>query len=502
MTSFLEQPSEILARLAKLREADAPTHGGHVLSYVYDSGLAELDELAASAIRMVQPVNGLDPTTFTSVAVMEREVIGFAREMLHGSADVGADAVVGTVTTGGTESCLLAVKTARDNWRAKHPAGGTPRLLAPVTVHAAFQKAAHYFGLELDLVPVSADGTVAASALVGRLGEDVGLVVVSAPSYPFAALDPIEEVAAACLAAGVDCHVDACIGGWVLPFWRGLPAWDFRVAGVTSISADLHKFGYAPKGASVLLQRGRDRQRSQYFATTRWPGYPVVNPTILGSKSAGPLAAGWAIIQALGADGFAALAASCERSTASLAELVGAIPGLRVVGQPSGPLLAVATDESVPTQLRVDPHHWADQARSHGWLLQLQPGLTQSDGTHLPHTTHLTVTPVTEAVLGELSAALVLSAEEVRGVPPVTATDVLGALPPEVVAGLSSPDAAPLDSETAYRLLAQIGLITPGDSTGQLPDRMAPFLALVEALPAPLTERLLTELLARLVEPA
>jgi glutamate/tyrosine decarboxylase-like PLP-dependent enzyme len=505
MTGFLEQPSEILARLAHLREADAPTHGGHVLSYVYDSGLAELDELAASAIRMVQPVNGLDPTTFTSVAVMEREVIGFARQMLHGAADDGTDAVVGTVTTGGTESCLLAVKTARDNWRATHPDDGTsagkPRLLAPVTVHAAFHKAAHYFDLELDLVPVDQDGTLPASRLLERLGDDVALVVVSAPSYPFAALDPIEEVAAACLVAGIDCHVDACIGGWVLPFWSELPAWDFRVAGVTSISADLHKFGYAPKGASVLLQRGRDRQRSQYFATTRWPGYPVVNPTILGSKSAGALAAGWAIIHALGTPGFAALAESCERSTKALAGLVETILGLRVVGHPVGPLIAVATDESVPAADRVDPHHWADQARSHGWLLQLQPGLTQSDGTHLPHTTHLTITPVTEAVLGELSAALVLAADEVRGVQPVTTSDVLGALPPEIVAGLSAPDAAPLDSEIAYGLLVQIGLITPGEDSGQLPERMAPFIALIEALPAALTERLLTELLARLVEP-
>jgi glutamate/tyrosine decarboxylase-like PLP-dependent enzyme len=495
VSSFVEQPADILARLASLREADAPTHGGHVLSYVYDSGLAELDELAAAAIRMVQPVNGLDPTTFTSVAVMEREVIGFARSMLHGDADV-----VGTVTTGGTESCLLAVKTARDSWRAVHPSG-TPRLLAPVTVHAAFQKAAHYFGLDLDLVPVDQDGTLPASRLIERLGDDVALVVVSAPSYPFAVLDPIEEVAAACLAAGIDCHVDACIGGWVLPFWSELAPWDFRLPGVTSVSADLHKFGYAPKGASVLLQRGRDRQRAQYFATTRWPGYPVVNPTMLGSKSAGALAAAWAIIHALGMPGFAALAESCERSTASLVELVETIRGLRVVGSPVGPLLAVATDETLPAAEQVDPHHWADQARGHGWLLQLQPGMVQPDGSHLPHTTHLTVTPVTEGVLGDLSAALVRAADEVRGVPPVTASDVLSALPPEIVAGLSSPDVAPLTSESAYGLLVQIGLITPGDDSAQLPERMAPFIALIEALPAPLTERLLTELLARLVEP-
>lgn len=482
MTAFAKQPAEILARLDELRAADAPTHGGHVLSYVYDSGLAELDELAAAAIRAVQPVNGLDPTTFTSVAVMEREVVGFARDLLHGDSDV-----VGSITTGGTESCLLAVKTARDF------SGGT-RLLAPVTVHAAFQKAAHYFGLELDLVPVEADGRVSAARIIERMGPDVAVVVVSAPSYPHAALDPIAEVAAAAASRGIACHVDACIGGWVLPFWSGLGDWDFRVPGVTSVSADLHKFGYAPKGVSVLLQRGRDRQRAQYFATTRWPGYPVVNPTMLGSKSAGALAAGWAITQALGRDGLGQLAASCERSTAALVALVDSIRGLRVVGAPVGPLLAVATDDTLPAHERVDPHHWADQARAHGWLLQLQPGLTQTDGTTLPPTTHLTVTPVTESVLPELTRALVTAADEVRGVPPVDPAQVLAALPP----GLASPDAPPLDSETAFAILSAIGLAT-GD--GGLPDRMAPFLALIAALPAPLTERLLTELIARTFEP-
>ncbi|WP_431280190.1 pyridoxal phosphate-dependent decarboxylase family protein [Leifsonia poae] len=445
----------ILSRLAALRAGDAPTHGGRVLSYVYDSGLAEVDELAAQAVRLVQPVNGLDPTTFTSVAVMEREVIGFARELLH-----GADDVVGSVTTGGTESCLLAVKTARDVWRA---AGGTgrARLIAPVTVHAAFHKAAHYFDLELDLVPVDpATGALDPDALIARLGPDVALAVVSAPSYPFAGLDPVEVVAAACDDAGVACHVDGCIGGWILPFWRAadgspLPLWDFRVPGVTSVSADLHKFGYAPKGASVLLQRGRDRQRTQYFATTGWPGYPVVNPTMLGSKSAGALAASWAIVQALGARGFAELAESCRRATAALTDIISDIEGLRIVGDPVGPLLAVATDESVPEDRRVDPHHWADRAHRRGWQLQLQPGLAQADGTRLPHTTHLTITPVTEQRVDELEAALRASADEVRGVPRADASAVLGALP----SGLAD---APLDSETAAGLLEAIGLAGSG----------------------------------------
>jgi glutamate/tyrosine decarboxylase-like PLP-dependent enzyme len=488
MTSF--DRDAILARLAALRAADAPTHGGHVLSYVYDSGIAELDELAAAAVRLVQPVNGLDPTTFTSVAVMEREVLGFARELLH-----GGDEVVGSVTSGGTESCLLAVKTAREAWRA---AGGArrPRIVAPVTVHAAFHKAAEYFGLDLDLVPVDArTGRLDAERLVERLGPDVALAVVSAPSYPYGSLDPVEEVAAACDEAGVDLHVDACFGGWILPFWReadgsALPPWDFRVPGVTSVSADVHKFGYAPKGASVLLQRGRDRQRLQYFATTGWPGYPVVNPTLLGSKSAGALAASWAIIQALGARGFAELADSCLRATRALGDIVGDIEGLRVVGEPTGPLLAVTADDSVAAERRVDPHRWADRARRRGWHLQLQPGLTQSDGTRLPHTTHLTITPVTHDRVDELEAALRASADDARGEPPADGAALRAALPPL--------DASALDSDTAAGVLRAAGIA--GDGPG-LPDEQAPLLALIEALPRPVTERLLVELLARIVEP-
>lgn len=477
MNGFDQNPADLLTELRELREQDAPTHGGRVLSYVYDPGLAELDELAADAARLMQPVNGLDPTTFGSVAALEREVLGFVRGLLHGDEEV-----VGTVTSGGTESCLLAVKTARDAWVA---AGGTgrPRLVLPATAHAAFQKAAHYFGLDLDLVPVSKDGIVEVSAIEERLGDDVALIVVSAPSYPVAVLDPVEAVAALASARGIPVHVDACIGGLVLPFWPHLPEWDFAVPGVTSISADLHKYGYAPKGVSVLLQRGRDRQRLQYFATTRWPGYPVVNPTILGSKSAGPLAAAWAITRALGRGGFQRLADSMRRSTEGLVTAISRIEGLRVVGEPVGPLLAVAADPRAGVDGQVDPHHWADAVRRLGFVLQLQPA--HGD---LPPTTHLTVTPVTEQVLPELLAALAKGADAVRGMPHVDATPLLAELPPL--------DGA-LDSDTAAAVLAQFGI---GEG-GALPDALAPLLAIIEATPAPLAERLLTELLARLVEP-
>jgi sphinganine-1-phosphate aldolase len=480
---FAEEPADILGRLRDLRDADAPTHGGRVLSYVYDPGLAELDELAADAARLMQPVNGLDPTTFGSVAALERDLLGFVRGLLHGDADV-----VGTVTTGGTESCLLAVKTARDAWVAAGRSG-RPRIVKPVTAHAAFQKAAHYFGLDLDLVPVSPDGAVAVSDLEDRLGDEVALVVVSAPSYPTATLDPVADVAALTSARGIPLHVDACIGGLVLPFWPRLPAWDFAVPGVTSISADLHKYGYAPKGVSVLLQRGRDRQRMQYFATTRWPGYPVVNPTILGSKSAGPLAAAWAITHALGVDGFQSLADAARRATEAVIAKVGSIPGLRVVGEPVGPLLAIAADTGVAIDEQVDPHHWADAVRGFGFVLQLQPA-----AAGIPSTTHLTITPVTEKVLPELLGALAKAADAVRGIPHVDPTPVLGQLPP---LGADSHDAGPLDSDTAAAILGSFGI----GVGGALPESLAPLLAVIEATPAPLAERLLIELLARLVEP-
>lgn len=483
----------VLERLAELRRADAPTHGGRVLSYVYDSGLAELDALAREAAAAVQSLNALDPTTFPSVATMEREVVAFARSMLNGDGDV-----VGSVTSGGTESCLLAVKTARDLRRASAPratrggpGNGTevPTIVAPSTVHAAFEKAAQYFGLELVRVPVHRDGTVSVDAIEARLDARTALVVVSAPSYPFATMDPVAEVAAVAAARGIPCHVDACIGGWVLPWWGGDAApWDFRIPGVTSISADAHKYGYAPKGASVLLHRGRDRQAAQFFATTDWPGYPVVNPTMLGSRSAAPLAAAWAITQRLGVDGFTALTKRCRRATEALLDTVGDIEGLRVVGRPTGPLIAVTTDGTAAPDRRVDPHHWADEARALGWVLQPQPSYRQSDGSRLPSTTHLTVTPVTDSVLPDLTSALVEAARRARGMEPASAADAVASLPAELGSD------ATIDAATADSLLTAFGLA----GEDPLPPRLAPVMALIEAVPRPLAERLLVALFARL----
>ncbi|WP_092800486.1 pyridoxal phosphate-dependent decarboxylase family protein [Rhodococcus globerulus] len=492
-TSIEQRSAEVLERLRSLREQDAPTHGGRVLSYVYDSGLAALDQLATDAAQLVQPVNGLDPTVFPSTAVMERELVGFVRGFLHGDGDV-----IGNVTSGGTESCVLAVKAARD-LRGLPPGEGS--IVLPTTAHAAFHKAAHLLGLELILVAVDPDsGRVRAADIGSALRIDTVLIVASAPSYPFAALDPIVEIAEIARTQSVPFHVDACIGGFALPWWGELPAWDFQVPGVTSISADVHKYGYSPKGASVLLYRGRDLHRKQYFGLTAWPGYPVVNPTLMGSKSVAALAGAWSITQVLGESGYADLVARAHRATASLVDTIGGIDGLRVVGTPVGPLFAVAADGGVPPDRQVDPHRWATAVGVRGFVLQGQPASTQPDGTALPRTTHLTITPVTDSVLTELTTALLLGADDVRGLPAAGPPPALAELAGAFERGdVSVDDVRALPSEAVAAALVSAGLDPKG--AGDSPLDMAAVLAAVESLPREVTTRLLVEFLAGLVEP-
>lgn len=502
------EASNVLERLRELRELDAPTHGGRVLAYVYDSGMGELDRLASEAAEAARPLNGLDPTTFPSIAAMERDLVRFVRRALGGEERRPGGTVVGSVTSGGTESCLLAVKTARDLWRETNPGlrlalareDRRPRLVVTATAHAAFHKAAQLLDLEIDVVPCELDGSVRANSIVSRLGDDVALVVVSAPAYPSGAIDPVGEVSRAALALGVSCHVDACFGGLALPWWPDTPTWDLRNPGVTSISADLHKFGYAPKGASVLLHRGRARHRKQFFATTAWAGYPVVNPTLLGSRSVSPTAAAWAIVHRLGAAGYQQLTASCVRSASTIKQAVSGISGLTIWGDPLGPAIALIADTSVPESERVDPHHLADEIAQRGFQIQHQPGLTQSNGVRLPHSAHLTLTPVTEQLLPDFIAALRDSATAVRGIPQASVGAALTAM-----RMLGYDEERPPGPAAAWRILRLVGAApkTPKKSGrgGALPQKMAPLMALAERLPAPVAEALLTELLARVSEP-
>lgn len=473
--------ADVLATLSALRADDLPTHGGRTWAYVYDSGLAGLDGLAHRAAEAVTGLNGLDPTVFPSLLAMENEVVGAAASLLG-----GGPSTVGTVTSGGTESILLAVKAARDGRRDVR----SPQLVAPVTAHAAFAKAAEYFQVELvsvDVDPVTfrPDPADVAAAITER----TVLVVASAPSYAHGVVDPVAEIAALAAARSIRCHVDACIGGWVLPFWRQLgvevPDFDFRVPGVTSISVDLHKYAYAPKGTSVLLHRDPSLRRSQFFAFADWPGYSMINATMQSTKSAAPLAAAWAVLRHLGEEGYLGLAERTLDATRALIAGVAAVTGLHVLGPPEASLVAFGATPEGP-----DLFVLADELTARGWYVQPQFALGE-----LPTNLHLTVTaasaPKIEPFLVDLGDAVV--AAHAHGAVSVDA---------RIVAFLRGLDPSTLSSEEFAGLLAVAGL-APGDDEGAfaLPVRMAGINALLAAAPPRLRERLLIEFFGLLYKP-
>ncbi|MGY1769675.1 pyridoxal phosphate-dependent decarboxylase family protein [Blastococcus sp. SYSU D00813] len=476
-------PQEVLAALTALQAGDVPTHGGRTMAYVYDSGRAGVDSLAAQAQAAYQWTNALDPTAFPSVARIEDDLVAAAVDLLG-----GGPATVGTVTTGGTESCLLAVLAARERWRARTGSPtGRPRLLLPVTAHAAFRKAAHLFDLDVVDVPVDPVTCRAEPAAVAAaLDAGTALVVVSAPSYPHGVLDPVGDVAALAAAAGVPCHVDACIGGWVLPFLDDVPEpFDLSVPGVTSLSVDLHKYGYAPKGVSVLLTADPELRQGHWFATAGWPGYPVVNPTLAGTRPAGPMAAAWAVHRWLGRDGYARLARDTRAATVALADGIARIGGLRVVGTPVATLVAVAEDGPDG----VDVLTLADEMTARGWLLQPQPPFAQPGGD-LPATLHLTVTGATAGRVDALLADLAGAARAAAALPRPVAD-------PDLVAAAATIDPAALTVAEVDALLEVAGV-----GGGRLPERMAPVHALVSALPRPVAERLLAGVLDLVYRPS
>ncbi|KAA1420069.1 aspartate aminotransferase family protein [Mumia zhuanghuii] len=475
-------PDAIRARLAQLRDGDLPTHGGRTLAYVYDSGIAEADALGREALAAYGATNGLDPTAFPSLLAMERELVAFAKPLFHAPAEA-----VGTVTSGGTESVLLAVQTARD----ARPDVERPVMVVPSSIHAAFHKAEHYFGVERVTVPVDpvtkrADANAMGAAITAH-ADRVVLVAASAPSYAHGVLDPIPEIAEHALRHGVRLHVDACIGGWVLPWLErdGLVRhqWDFAVDGVTSISADLHKYAYTPKGVSLLLHRTPELRRPQFFASADWPGYTMLNATLQSTKSGGPLAAAWAVITYFGDAGYLELTRTAHAGTRALVEGIDRTEHLTLASEPDSTLVAVATDEAC------DVFTISDSMLARGWFVQ--PQMAYAD---LPATLHLTVSAATAPLVDEFLRALQESVDEaVAG----------GAIEvdPQLRAAAVAIDPATLDDAAFDGLLTLAGLAGSGDdgsSTVTLPDQMAPVNALLDAAPPALREAMLVAFLDRL----
>jgi sphinganine-1-phosphate aldolase len=457
---------QILAELRGLRSGDLPTHGGRLFAYVYDPALDGLDELAQAAHAISAPVNGLDPTAFPSLLAMENALVGAAARLLGGDVET-----VGSVTGGGTESLLLAVKAARD----ARPSVEAPRMVVPSTAHAAFAKAAHYLRVALDVVPVGPSLRADVAATEAAIGPSTVLVVGSAPSYAHGVVDPIPRLAAVAAEKGVRFHVDACFGGWVLPYLRrlgaGLPAFDFSVPGVTSISVDLHKYAYAPKGVSILLHRDASLRQAQYFAYASWPGYTMVNPVVSSTRSGGPIAAALATLRSIGDAGYLSLAVRTREAVATLAAAVDATDGVHLFAPPETTVVCLAA--SSPD---VDLFVLADELAARGW--HTQPQMAFAD---LPPTIHLTVTAAVASTAAEFGPDLAASVEAARAHGPI-----------EVPTLDPSTEVTP---ELIEQLAAGLGL-AGGDFT-----RMAPVNAVLNAATPELREALLSGFLSLLQRP-
>lgn len=360
--------AELLADIEARHAEDIDWRGGKAFSLVYNVGDHEHEELIEQVGLRYLHDNALNPFKYPSVLQMELDVIAMACDLM------GTEPDAGSLTSGGTESILMAVQVARDHARSVRGIA-EPQLLTATTAHPAFAKAAKYLDIEHVKVPVASDGRADAAAMEAAITDRTGLMVGSAPCYPYGVMDPIATMAATAADRDILFHTDACLGGWLLPWWERLgaevPPWDFRVPGVTSISADVHKYGYTFKGASTVLYRSRDLLQHQFFWYDEWPGGLYASGTAAGTRSAAPIAGAWASINHLGADGYLRLAEVVRDTTNRFLDGIAAIEGLRVTHQPDMSLFEFGSDT-------LEIGAVADVMDDRGWNLDRQQG-----GLHL-----------------------------------------------------------------------------------------------------------------------
>jgi sphinganine-1-phosphate aldolase len=338
--------------------------------------------------------NPLHADVWPSATKFEAEIVAMTADMLGG---VDPE-ICGTVSSGGTESIMLAMKTYRD--RARQEKGITrPEMVVPITAHAAFDKASQYFNIKTGHIPVDENFRADVSAARKAITRNTVVIVGSAPSFPHGAIDPISELSELAREHGIGFHTDACLGGFVLPWAEKLgypvPPFDFRLPGVTSMSADTHKYGYAAKGTSVVLYRGKNLLHYQYYTATDWPGGLYFSPTFAGSRPGALSAACWAAMTSIGADGYLAATKKILEVAEAIKSGVRKIPELRLLGD-SLFVVAFASDS-------LDIYKVLDAMAHKGWSL---------NGLHKPACMHLCVTlrhtqaGVAERFLRDLEAAV------------------------------------------------------------------------------------------------
>ncbi|MCB1701007.1 MAG: aspartate aminotransferase family protein [Pseudomonadales bacterium] len=469
------QSSEnILSQLKSRKSNDVRWEEGRVFAYIYDPG-EEAQQLLKDAFSLYLMENGLDPTSFPSCMQLEKDVIGMAVDLVNGGADA-----TGTFTSGGTESILLSLKTTRDYYRDARPEISRPEVLMPKTAHPAFHKACQYFDLTAVTVDVDADFCAIPALMEAAITANTILMVGSAPSYAHGAIDPIAELGQVALRHQLRFHVDCCVGGMYLPFAKQLgyaiPDFDMSVPGVTQLSMDFHKWGYAAKGASCILYRDRAFRRYQIFSYANWTGYAVVNPGVVSTKGGGPIAACWAILNYIGRDGYLKLVASAQEASRKIVAAVDDIEGLEMMGKAQINMLALRA-----TDFNIFP--LADAMKERGWFIQPQFGFANSS-----ENMHLSVGPHNAHNVDEFVADLREVSARVRaaqiGVEPFVMPDELR----DFIVN-SGPD-----------VMDHLGELLGGDGSS-LPDKMEDINLMLNQLPANSREMLLGEFINRLYNP-
>ncbi len=353
----------LFREMESARANDVNWQQGRVFSLVFDGG-PDVHEVAEKAYMQFFSENALNPTAFPSLRKFESEVIAMTAGLLNGD-----EQVVGNMTSGGTESLLMTMLTAREWARDQRPGIALPEVVLPATAHPAFDKAAHYFNMRLVRTPVREDFRADVDAMAQAITPNTVMLVASAPSYPQGVVDPVAEIAALAQQYGLLCHVDACVGGMMLPFVERLgypvPGWDFRTPGVTAISVDLHKYGYAAKGASVILYRNKTLRRYQLFVSTDWSGGIYASPTMAGTRPGGVIAAAWAVMNYLGEEGYLTRANAVMQVRDRIKVGVEAIPDLKVLSDPDISVMAIASDA-------LDVYLLGDELDVRGWHLDRQ----------------------------------------------------------------------------------------------------------------------------------
>ncbi|MFK7771119.1 MAG: aspartate aminotransferase family protein [Saprospiraceae bacterium] len=388
--------TELFEEMTALRKDDLNWRDGRNFAYVYYPG-EEILSVVKKAYQLFFSENALNPSAFPSLRNMENDVVSMCSGLFHGDEEV-----VGSLTTGGTESILMAVKTAREWGKKNKNLTGIPEIILPATAHPAFFKAAHYFNVNILLCPIEEDFRVDAQKMEKLISKNTVLLVGSAPSYPQGVVDPIEALGQIARKRNLLFHVDACIGGFILPFLQQLdykiPAFDFSVEGVTSISADIHKYGYAAKGASVILHKNSDLRKHQFYTYTKWTGGIYASPTMTGTRPGGAIAAAYAALKFVGNDGYLKLAQSCMDTTEKLQNAIREIPELDILTTPDSTLFAITSDN-------LDIYEVGDEMGILGW---------QIDRQQMPPSLHFSINPAHEKVIDQTIADLKIAVQKAK----------------------------------------------------------------------------------------